>query len=145
MYTTPLHMTFPNTPEIIHKPPVYIMEIDQGITTKVTSKSAIAMLTNIKLVSDLTSDEETIPCKRYEHRDGVEDCDNNPLGIWFHLKFLFFQLLKLNKIKLLLLNKQSFTLVESMIFQDVTEAMNRNGNTGNRKRNAAGHFNFLLK
>ena len=48
-------MTFPNTPGIIHKPLVYIAEIDQGITTKVTSKSAIAMLTNIKLVSDLTS------------------------------------------------------------------------------------------
>ena len=41
--------------------------------------------------------------------------------------------------------KTNFTLVESMIFQDVTEAVNRNGNTGNRKRNAAGHFNFLLK
>ena len=39
--------------------------------------------------------------------------------------------------------KTNFTLVESMIFQDVTEAVNRNGNTGNRKRNAAGQFDFL--
>ena len=38
-----------------------------------------------------------------------------------------------------------FTLVESMIFQDVTEAVNRNGNTGKRKRNTAGHFDFLHK
>ncbi|RMX37431.1 hypothetical protein pdam_00022800 [Pocillopora damicornis] len=28
-------------------------------------------------------DKEIIPCKRYEHRDGVEDCHNNPLdGLW---------------------------------------------------------------
>ena len=38
-----------------------------------------------------------------------------------------------------------FTLVESMIFRDATEAVNRNGNTGNRKRNTAGHFDFLHK
>ena len=55
VYTTPLHMTFPNTPGIIHKPSVYIKEIDQGITTRVASKSAMAMFTNMKLVSDLTS------------------------------------------------------------------------------------------
>ena len=37
------------------------------------------------------------------------------------------------------------TLVVSMILQDVTKAVNRNRNTGNRKRNAAGHFDFLHK
>ena len=47
-------------------------------------------------------------------------------------RFLFFFLKK-------------FTLVVSMIFRDVTEAVNRNRNTGNRKRNAAGHFYFLHK
>ena len=55
MYTIPLHMTFPNNLGIIHKPSVYVAEIDQGITTRVTSKSVMAMLTNMKLVSDLTS------------------------------------------------------------------------------------------
>ena len=35
-------------------------------------------------------------------------------------------------------------MVESIIFQNFTEAVTRNGNIGRRKRNAAGHFDFLI-